>query len=236
MRDGESGPNPHRGTLPPRVDRHQGLSPRVGRGGYILGQQAGMEHMSEIADPSDIELIRRSCASDHSAYRELISRYKDAGYRAALRILHDPTDAEDALQEAFIKAYVYLDSYSSDYRFYTWFSTIVRNVALSHLKARDWYVTPLDEEMVRPVRSPVEDSPELAALASSRSEIVREAVKVLPERYRRVLVLRYWHDLSYEEIAGVTRQSLAAVKTQLFRAKALLADQLRAPELGFAAE
>lgn len=192
--------------------------------------------MSRYVAASDGELISWSRRADHGAYRELVGRYKDAGYGIALRILRHPSDAEDALQEAFIKAYVYLDSYKPEYRFYTWFSTVVRNVSLSHLKARDWYVLPLEDKMVLPVRSPVEESPELAALAASRSEIVRDAVNFLPERYRRVLVLRYWHDLTYEEIAGVTQQSLGAVKTQLFRAKALLADRLKAPELGFAAE
>jgi RNA polymerase sigma-70 factor (ECF subfamily) len=184
----------------------------------------------------DTELIRRALKADHAAYRELVNRYKDAGYRVALQILRNEADAEDALQEAFIKAYVYLHSYSSSYRFYTWFSTIVRNVALSHLRARDWFVLPLDDAIARPVRSLIEDSPELAALASSRSAIVREAVAALPERYRRVLVLRYWHDLTYEEIASVTQQSMAAVKTQLFRAKALLAGALQAPELGLGME
>ena len=185
---------------------------------------------------NDDELIERSRRSDHAAYRELVRRYQDAGYRAAVKVLRHPSDAEDALQEAFIKAYVYLDSYSSRYRFYTWFSTIVRNVALSHLRARDWFVLPLEGELARPVRSVVEDNPELAALAQSRQELVREAVNVLPERYRRVLVLRYWHDLTYDEIARVTEQSLGAVKTQLFRAKALLAEGLKAPELGFVTE
>lgn len=192
--------------------------------------------MDEPPRLSDDELITRSRQSDHAAYRELVQRYKQAGYRVALQVLRHPTDAEDALQEAFIKAYIYLDSYSSKYRFYTWFSTIVRNVSLSHLRARDWFVVPLDEELARPVRSTIEDSPEFAALASSRYEMVRNAVNVLPERYRRVLVLRYWHELSYDEIAAVTEQSLGAVKTQIFRAKSLLADSLRAPELGFAGE
>ena len=186
--------------------------------------------------PSDEDLIRRARDADHAAYRELVERYKDAGYRLASHILRNPADAEDALQEAFIKAYVYLDTYSPRYRFYTWFSTIIRNVALSHLKARDWLVSPLEEEMLQPVRSAIEDSPELAALASSRADIVREAVNVLPERYRRVLVLRYWHDLTYDEIATVTQQSLGAVKTQLHRAKALLGEGLRVGELGSLAE
>lgn len=189
-----------------------------------------------IESLSDLELIERSRAADHLAYRELVLRYKDAVYHVALSVLRHPSDAEDAVQEAFLKAYVYLDSYRPAYRFYTWLSTIVRNVSLSHLKARDWTVTPLDEVLARPSRAAVDESPELAALASSRSEIVRDAVRVLPPRYRRVLVLRYWHDLSYEEIASVTQQSMAAVKTQLFRAKAMLAEQLRSPELGLAGE
>jgi RNA polymerase sigma-70 factor, ECF subfamily len=192
--------------------------------------------MSELADISDEELIRRARQADHSAYREMVERYKAAGYRLALQILRNPADAEDALQEAFIKAYIYLETYSERYRFYTWFSTIVRNVALSHLKARDWLVLPLPHELARPARLVVEESPELAALSASRADLVREAVNLLPDRYRRVLVLRYWHDLTYEEIASVTEQSLGAVKTQIHRAKALLGDGLRSAEPGLALE
>jgi RNA polymerase sigma-70 factor (ECF subfamily) len=190
----------------------------------------------DLRELSDQDLVRLARASDHAAYREMVDRYKDAGYRLALQILRHSSDAEDALQEAFVKAYVYLESYDGRYRFYTWFSAIVRNVALSHLRARDWLVSPLTEDLVLPVRSLVEDSPELAALASSRAEVIRDAVSVLPERYRRVLVLRYWHDLSYEEIATATQQSLGAVKTQLHRAKLLLAETLRGPDMQLALE
>lgn len=188
--------------------------------------------MSDLTELSDEQLIKRAARSDHAAYSEIVDRYKAAGYRIALQILRNPPDAEDALQEAFTKAYIYLDSYSSRYRFYTWFSTIVRNVSLSHLRSRDWLITPLTDDIARPARTAIEESPEFAALASSRADIVREAVNVLPERYRKVLVLRYWHDLTYDEIASVTDQSLGAVKTQLHRAKALLSEGLRLPELG----
>jgi RNA polymerase sigma-70 factor (ECF subfamily) len=188
----------------------------------------------DVSQSPDAELIKRARAGDHAAYREIVDRYKDAGFRMASQILRNPSDSEDVLQEAFLKAYVYLDSYDPKYRFYTWFSTIVRNVALSHLRARDWIVTPLTDEIAQPIRSLIEDSPELAVLAASRAEIVRDAVNVLPERYRTVLVLRYWHDLSYGEIAEVTRQSLGAVKTQIHRAKNILGEQLRGPELGLA--
>jgi RNA polymerase sigma-70 factor (ECF subfamily) len=193
-------------------------------------------YLHEIAALPDDILIERSLQADHAAYRELVDRYKNAGYRLAHQILRHPSDAEDVLQEAFTKAYVYLDSYSARYRFYTWFSTIVRNVALSHLRARDWQISPLSEDMALPVRSIWDESPELAAVAASRADIVRTAVEQLPERYRRVLVLRYWYDLTYEEIAGVTEQSLGAVKTQLHRAKRLLSDFLALSEPGLVLE
>src|SRR5579884_495300 len=128
--------------------------------------------MQNLAELPDAELIDRAKQADHAAYRELVLRYKDAGFRVAHGVLRHQSDAEDALQEAFIKAYVYLESYSPRYRFYTWFSTIVRNVALSHLRARDWTVLPLAEEIVHPSRNLAEDSPELAALAASRADIV----------------------------------------------------------------
>jgi RNA polymerase sigma-70 factor (ECF subfamily) len=190
------------------------------------------EDMGEVQAGDDHSLIQLALQGNHAAYAEIVQRYKDAGYAIALGILHNPSDAEDSLQEAFTKAYIYLDTYSPRYRFYTWFSTIVRNVALSHLRARDWMIVPLAEELARPSRTAIEESPELAALASSRADIVREAVSSLPERYRNVLILRYWHDLTYEEIASVTQQSLGAVKTQIHRAKLLLGEGLRMPQLG----
>src|SRR5579884_3663298 len=184
----------------------------------------------------DRELIDLARRGDHAAYGEIVERYKDAGYRAALNILREPADAEDALQEAFVRAYVHLNSYKPEFRFYTWFSTIVRNVALSHLRARDWLVTPLTDDMIRPARALIQESPELVALAATRAEIIRDGVKLLPDRYRRVLILRYWHDLTYEEIARVTEQSLGAVKTQIHRAKLMLADAASMGSLGLALE
>ncbi|HZU12723.1 MAG TPA: sigma-70 family RNA polymerase sigma factor [Chloroflexota bacterium] len=184
----------------------------------------------------DRELIDLARRGDHAAYGEIVERYKDAGYRAALNILREPADAEDALQEAFVRAYVHLNSYKPEFRFYTWFSTIVRNVALSHLRARDWLVTPLTDDMIRPARALIQESPELVALAATRAEIIRDAVNLLPDRYRRVLILRYWHDLTYEEIARVTEQSLGAVKTQIHRAKLMLADAASMGSLGLALE
>src|SRR5437588_12640989 len=104
-----------------------------------------MDLMGDAARLSDDRLIELARRSDHAAYHELVERYKEAGFRLALQILRPPSDAEDALQEAFTKAYIYLDFSSPLYGFYTWFSTIVRNVALSTVKAGDCLRTPLSE-------------------------------------------------------------------------------------------
>jgi RNA polymerase sigma-70 factor, ECF subfamily len=186
-----------------------------------------------LVEPSDDELIQRTLAGDRRAYGEIVTRYQAALIRRAERVLRDRVAAEDAAQEAFVRAYSYLASYDRRHRLYTWLARIVTNVCLSQLSVQQWQTLPLDRALAVPTESLREDDPELAALANERGRILQQAVVGLPARYRDVLILRYWHDLAYEEIATRTAQSLGAVKTQLRRARLLLADQLRGPAVGY---
>lgn len=172
-------------------------------------------------------LVRLAVRGDHFAYSELVERYKDSLYRLATHILRRPADAEDAVQEAFIKAYVHLESYREEYSFYTWISTILTNFCYSTLRARDWQVAVMPDRLLQAIRvvDRLED-PETAALLVSRDEVLRHAIRGLPEKYSRILVLRYWSDLTYQEVADVTQQSLGAVKTQIHRATILLREAL----------
>jgi RNA polymerase sigma-70 factor (ECF subfamily) len=179
-------------------------------------------------DNADDELIRRARQGDLEAYGVLVQRYQDAVVRRARAILRDPVAAEDAAQETFVRAYTYLASFDGQHKLYTWLARIVTNVCLSQLSARDWQVLPLESALQLPSESLREDDPELAALTNERSQELYAAVAGLPARYRDVIVLRYWHDLAYEEIARLTEQSLGAVKTQLRRGRLLLAASLRA--------
>jgi RNA polymerase sigma-70 factor (ECF subfamily) len=174
-----------------------------------------------------LELVGRARTGDQAAYSQLVDRYKESLYRLGLRILKRPSDAEDAVQEAFIKAYVHLDSFDDRYSFYTWIATILTNVCYSTMRARDWRVGTASDQVIYGLRT--SDSamhPEQAALLQSRDGLVRDAIMALPEKYARILILRYWNDLSYQEVAEATNQSLGAVKTQIRRATILLRDSL----------
>lgn len=186
-----------------------------------------------MADCSDDELIRRTRAGDRLAYGELVERYRAAVVRRAQAILRDPVAAEDAAQEAFVRAYAYLDSYDGKHRLYTWLARIVTNVCLSQLSAQQWQLLPLESAQLIPSESLRGDDPELAALASERVRALQAAIAGLPAKYRDVLILRYWHDLPYDDIAQLTAQSLGAVKTQIRRARLLLAERLRVQSFGY---
>jgi RNA polymerase sigma-70 factor (ECF subfamily) len=180
-----------------------------------------------VAEVSDDELICRTRLGDRRAYGELVERYQGAIIRRAQALLHDPSAAEDAAQEAFVRAYAYLHSYDGKHRLYTWLARIVTNVCLSQLSSHQWQTLPLEHALSVPSEALKDEDPELAALANEREQALQAAIAGLPAKYRDVLILRYWHDLAYEEIAHLTSQSLGAVKTQLRRARLLLADQLR---------
>jgi RNA polymerase sigma-70 factor, ECF subfamily len=180
-------------------------------------------------------LVNSAAQGDHEAYGHIVDAYTDSLLRLAVGILRRPAEAEDAVQEAFIKAYVHLGRYNSDYSFYTWISSILTNVCYSALRARDWHVAPLPDQLVHAIRVvDHREEPELAALAKSRDQLLRSALDELPEKYRQVLMLRYWSDLSYQEVAAATNQSMGAVKTQIHRATQLLRDALTGHPADFA--
>lgn len=179
-----------------------------------------------MSDDSVSALIGAARQGDHSAYGELIRRYSEALYRVAYRLLRDHGEAEDACQEAFLRAYTRLETYDSRYAFYTWIATIVTNICLRLLQRRDWRTITVDPAMLRSAPVFAADEPEMVLLTKERADVVRQALEQLPEAYRQMVILRHWHDLSYQEIAEATRQSLATVKIRLYRARQMLATQL----------
>jgi RNA polymerase sigma-70 factor (ECF subfamily) len=185
--------------------------------------------VSRVID--DLTLIERARRGDHAAYGQLVVRYRDAIHRLTYRILRHPGDAEDAAQDAFVRAYVALDSYNPQYRFYTWLATIAQNVCFRSLRSRDWRIASVEPVLVRAHRAYVEDGPEIPLLMRERDETIRRLVDGLPDKYRQVLILRHWHELSYEEIARATELSLSAVKTRLHRARQMVASALAAGRL-----
>ena len=170
--------------------------------------------------------VQRTLDGDRDAFANLVEKYKTPVYNLAYRMLGRPTEAEDAAQETFLRAYTRLGSYKPEHKFSSWLLAITAHLCIDHLRRAQ----PLLLEEVQPyeVEDGQSEDPEAALLAVEREEAVQRLLEALPAHYRLVIVLRYWHDLSYREIAQVTRLSEGAVKTRLHRARRMLAAQLPA--------
>lgn len=171
----------------------------------------------------DRAAVMAALQGNQFAFGDLVTRYQGAVYNMAYRMLGDPTEAEDAAQEVFVRAWNQLHTFQLDRRFSTWLLSIASHYCIDLLRRRKPQA-PLDDVALY-VQSD-EPEPEELALRSEQSEMVQRLLNTLPEKYRSVTVLRYYNDLSYDEIAQATGLTESAVKTQLHRARKMLADQL----------
>ena len=176
-----------------------------------------------LADTSDDQFVLRTVSGDPSAFVMLVERYKRAVYSLAYRLLGNAADAEDAAQETFVRAYTRLSSYQVGSRFGSWLLSITSHWCIDFLRRRR--AVSLDEIEIGPVADESSDQPEALALQSERRDEVQRWLDNLPAPYRSVLVLRYWHDLSYTEISETTGLPVSTIRMRLFRARQLLAKE-----------
>src|SRR5579871_5481251 len=179
------------------------------------------------------ELVARAQAGDAAAFSDLVSRYERKIYRLAKHITQNDEDAEDVLQEAFLKAYEHLDSFQGNSKFYTWIVRIAVNEALMRLRKRKSDRTvPLDEpvdtgeEMVTREIAVWDDNPEQRYSREEMREILDTAVQSLKPDFRTVFILRDIEELSTEEAAEALGISIPAVKSRLLRARLALREKL----------
>jgi RNA polymerase sigma-70 factor (ECF subfamily) len=176
----------------------------------------------------EIGWIEQTLGGDRAAFGQLMHRYAGAVYNLAYRMLGNAEDAEDASQEIFLRAYTRLASFDRERRFATWLLSIASNYCIDRLRRRRFAWVTLDD--VAFSLPSAERGPERSALEHEQQVAVQQALARLPDNYRLVTVLRYWHDLSYDEIAQVTGLTESAVKTRLHRARHMLAKALGAGE------
>jgi RNA polymerase sigma-70 factor (ECF subfamily) len=165
----------------------------------------------------ELELLQQALAGDLEAWGEMVTRYKRAVFGIALGILGNPADAEDATQDAFIRAYENLRRYDLRRRFSTWIFTIVSNICKNRLR-QERFTSRLEDE----TQVPGGADPALAAVEAERGRLIKEALSELDFKYRAPLVLRYYSDLDYQEIAQILGLPEGTVKTHLHRGKAEL--------------
>jgi RNA polymerase sigma-70 factor (ECF subfamily) len=181
----------------------------------------------------ETQLVAKAQAGDSAAFSELVSRYQNKIYRLAKHITQNDEDAEDVLQEAFLKAYEHLDGFQGNSKFYTWIVRIAVNEALMKLRKRKTdRSVPLDEpidtgeEMVNREIAVWEDNPEQRYSRQEMQQILDEAVESLKPDFRTVFVLRDIEELSTEETAEALNISVPAVKSRLLRARLALREKL----------
>ncbi len=165
----------------------------------------------------ELELIQRALHGDTGAWGEIVRRYKDAVFGIAIGILGNPADAEDATHDAFIRAYEGLHTFHLDKKFSTWIFAVTANVCKNKLR-RERIFTPL--KYISRLTKGSDPAQQLAQ--QERTQIIRDAIDQLGPAYRAPLVLRYYADLDYKEIAEVLGLPEGTVKTRLHRAKAQL--------------
>jgi len=165
------------------------------------------------------------------AFEQLVNAYQRPVYNLVHRMLGDPVEAEDAAQETFLRAYHRLESYQPERKFSTWILSIAAHHAIDVLRRRHFRWIPLDE--LPPWRwFPIQtDEPEAAVVKSETQDQVQRLLASLPPGYRLVTILRYWYDMSYEEIAQATGLSESALKSRLHRARLKLAEGLQPESL-----
>jgi RNA polymerase sigma-70 factor (ECF subfamily) len=160
------------------------------------------------------------------AFGNLIEAYQAPVFNLAYRMLGNADEAEQAAQEAFIRAWTRLDSYDSTHKFSTWLLSITSNYSIDQIRKRRAQLLSIDGPLpAHPaLMSGGEASPEVQVIEDEREEAVQQLLDILPDDYRQAVVLRYWYDLSYDEIAEVMDTSVSAIKSRLFRARRQMAE------------
>lgn len=176
---------------------------------------------------SDAELVQHTLAGDQDAFTTLVERYKDAVQNLAYRMLSNITEAEDVTQEVFVRAYTQLATYKPAHKFSTWLLSIASHLAIDQLRRRRFLALPLEDVPFLEWVADLGAGPEQSALEVEQQDEIQTYLRRLPSKYRAVILLRYWYDLSYDEIALALNLTPALVKARLHRARELLARYMK---------
>jgi RNA polymerase sigma-70 factor (ECF subfamily) len=174
--------------------------------------------------------VNATLQGDQDAFAELVYTYQDSVYNLCYRILGERTEAEDAAQEAFLRAYSNLTHYDQMRPFKTWLLSIASNHCIDRLRKRRLMWLSIDEPTPATLAlSTDEPEPEDALVSSERSHEIQNVLRELSPEYRAAVVLRYWYDYSYAEIAEMMETTESAIKSRLFRARQTLAERMNSP-------
>ncbi|MER8749643.1 RNA polymerase sigma factor [Mesorhizobium sp. M1050] len=172
----------------------------------------------------DVQLVRRALAREGDAFRTIIKMHNQRLYRIARGVVRNDSEAEDIVQEAYVRAFAHLDAFRGDSSLATWLSRIVINEALGRLRKRRRTVAMPENPQAEIIRFPLNpsDDPERTMAQRQILQLVEQATDSLPDVYRTVFVARVIEGLSIEETADLLGVRPQTVKTRLHRARALV--------------
>jgi RNA polymerase sigma-70 factor, ECF subfamily len=170
----------------------------------------------------DNALVQGCLGGDEHAFEILVVRYQGPIYNAVLRMVRDRDDASDLTQNAFLKAYQQLSRFDPQYKFFSWLYRIAVNESLNFIK-RSGRQEPLDGDGIAEAADP-----ERSLVSAEIGRHVQDALMKVAPDYRAVLVLRHFHDCSYEDMAAILGIPEKTVKSRLFSARRQLKELLEA--------
>lgn len=177
---------------------------------------------------NDFHLVVKAREGSQRAYADLMQRYKDSIYFMVLKMVNNKEDAMDLTVETFAKAFEKLDKYQPEYAFSTWLFRVATNNCIDFIRKKKLNTTSIHgmtdddgEEKQLQIKADVLN-PEESSIKKQQTEELKLLIQSLPPRYRNLITLRYFDELSYEEIAQQLDLPLGTVKAQLFRARYLL--------------
>ncbi|WP_299437804.1 sigma-70 family RNA polymerase sigma factor [uncultured Aquimarina sp.] len=169
------------------------------------------------------ELIEQCRINDRKAQMKLYNKYCDGMYYVALRFLKDPFEAEEAMQESFIKAFMKLHQFTGDVTFGAWLKRIVINKSIDMLKAKKMNMVAINEQ----VMGTVEEQNDWSVSDSTTVEEVKSAIERLPEKYKYAVMLFLIEGYDHKEISEILDITPVASRTLVHRGKKQLQDQLK---------
>jgi len=173
--------------------------------------------------------LKRARAGDEEAFARLVETYQTAIFNLCYRMLGEAGEAEDAAQESFLRAYSQLSTYDPGRSFKTWLFSIASHYCIDRLRKRRLTWLSLDDDELPPHPALQEPSPgpEEVSVSREQTAAIQALLRQLAPEDRAVLVMRYWYDLSYDEIAEATRTTVSAVKSRLHRARGAMAEMVK---------
>jgi RNA polymerase sigma-70 factor (ECF subfamily) len=177
-------------------------------------------------NPDELKLIQDFNDGDEQAYTQLVLRYKEKIYWIVRRMIPDHDDADDITQNVFIKAYQSLWSFKGDSSFYTWIYRIAINLSLNEIRRKKIRKTFSIDEEIHQISS-TDDLPLEKLEREELTQRIREAIERLPEKQKKVFLLRYYEELPYDEIARILHTSIGGLKANYFHAVKKIGEYLK---------